>query len=545
MNNNQQLDPIFSQVLAKRREKSPLDLKSEKTDQIDPVFEQFQEETIEAPSYEGFQNAAPAQAVSRLNPPPTREIINEFVRDAEEPGRQFQRKMLSHAAAAPKDIADLLGGLSDFMSEKGAAQREAKGLSPLEGVDKTIVDASKYLMKLPKQMAEALGLPSAEQVEQFLYDIDKKYDQARGLKARPKEAEGPISKTAASIGQGAGQGAVFGPWGMGAGAVGAAAKEGALAAGVPEEYADYIEALAPLAFDAGKSIAKKTFTTGNKTRNDTLKLLMEEAGLSEEQAAKIILASENPIHLKTGGVGQKSVEELKKTQGAIGESMERQYESSKKLPTPTEGAQAKFEEEVRKTVDRWKNSALPTETKEALIKKGEELLQKLEKGHLTPETIIDTWRDVRQWEKAGAPDVNKIKEPLFKALESTDPAFAKNFKELNEFYAKASSALDGVKNATVLGMSPNKIVNIGTGAGAIYGLAYGAATGDYSYLKYAVGAAGLKKAIAMAATSPRIQSALIKLGNASKTNSPHLIKKTLETINKDFEKEFEMLNESD
>jgi hypothetical protein len=240
------------------------------------------------------------------------------------------------------------------------------------------------------------------------------------------------------------------------------AGEGAKELGLPEWAQTAVE----ITTLVGPDLVKKLLETG---KDAELIKFMRSFGMSDEQITPLITSDFRKKWLSKltpkGESTQAAIKSAKEGLGSI-------YESISKGPSAAIEISEKQNGKMINGIMDFFSNKLDRETQSKILPDLNDLLN----NKITPNTIMNFWKDLNQNYKIGKEQLNSLKGPLLDAIKSVSPELAKYFTTVNTLYGKYADIAKKLKPSIA-----DNIVSaaeaLGLGGGFIKGMFFG----DFSY----------------------------------------------------------------
>ncbi len=283
---------------------------------------------------------------------------------------------------------------------------------------------------------------------------------------------------------------------------------GALAGQTAEELGapEYIQSLAELASFMAPKISGKLQPT--KSQKEAVEFLRSK-GLTDKEITPLIQS-------------EKTSERLQEVHEKLGQGYEelKTEAKSKNLSLPKEKMTSFFD-----NFDKTLQNISPRFRR--LLK---EDIGDFENSRMGFNDFVDFWQDINgtvKGQTGGRAVLNRLKEPLQKGLQDIDPALAKDFNKLNEFYSKKA------KVAKLL--SPKQLDDLFE-AGKVYGAIGAIANGNMGFIKNIFGAVAGRGLVREMLTNPRLQNLSNQMLKALSQNKLQNAKKIYDVFKKEYGK---------
>jgi len=331
----------------------------------------------------------------------------------------------------------------------------------------------------------------------------------------PSENE-PIERFTERISRGLTAGAIGGPEAALLSGGGEALAQAAQEAGAPD-WAQHLASLIP--FLKGKGGLSPT-----KGQKEAVEFLRAK-GLTDKEITPL-LKSEKVLErlAKYAHKGARVQKPLKGAHEKLGAGFGELKEAGKTMYMPREKV-TPFVEDLDKTYDK-----LTPDFKKLVTQN----IEDLKSNPLSARSLIDFWQDInnkmrkasREGIKGGREVLGILKEPVGKALKEINPLAAKEFQQLNEFYAKNQRAL-----ATLKPKQMDHLIDIAEDLGALGSLV----TGNLNYLQKFLGIAAGRILATELIINPKLQNITNRMGQALAKNQIGIYQKLLSKFQEELE----------
>ncbi len=390
------------------------------------------------------------------------------------------------------------------LAARAPQPKDKSFLNDIKDYGKTILKGTlEGVSKLGSLMSPLAGVDYQKEHENLtenlneLLPTDEGYTQKalrRGLKEAPSVMANPFGSALATL-----------PRAIASGFLGEAAKD----LGAPE----WAQTAAELTAYIGPDILKKALASGS---NNPIIEAARKLGMSDEAITPLIQSE----------FKQKWLSKLAPKRGSTQKALEK---SKGELSTAYESLGKRIEAGVE--VSEKVNGHLINDLKRAMNEMPHEMQGKISEdlkdllgNKITPNALMNFYKDVNAVLGGKTKQISLLKEPIKKAIRSVSPELGKDFELVNDLYSKYSTISARLK--------PNLTSDIISAAETL-GLTGSVYFGDYPTLIGILGEKSGKKLAQQMLINPRFQQLSKKMIVAINENRFALAKKTTDEMNKE------------
>lgn len=341
---------------------------------------------------------------------------------------------------------------------------------------------------------------SKQALEEYLPTEDEGFGQKalrRGLEEAPSMMAQPFGNALQTL-----------PRSIAAGFLGEGAKE----LGAPE----WVQTAAELTAYIGPDLTKKLLVSGN---NKELIEATRKLGMSDEAITPLLQSEFKQKWLAKVAPKRGATEKaLRGTKEALGEAYDTIRKGSKAGVEVSEKVNGHLINDLKAAM-----AEMPRDVQGKISKDLEDLLA----NKITPNTLMNFYKDVNAALGGSTKQLTLLKEPIKKAIRSVSPELAKDFEFVNELYGKYSTIAGRLK--------PNLTSDIISAAEAL-GITGSVLFGNYPTLIGIIGEKAGKKLSQQMLINPHFQQLSQKMVVAINQNKFGLAKKITEELNKEIAK---------
>ncbi len=473
------------------------------------------------PFFKPIQDIESGQKDSFFSPVdtiPAEEAAESFsLKDVKPIAQQFGRKLLSHAIASPRSLAEFISSGSQQLAKFGEEQRVSM-VGEL-GEDQFTKNVLKTL-DLPRKLLEKVGYPSTEDAEKGM----KSLFEFLGSEQTPIEPQTPGQERAANIGAFAGTSVLGGPkklierltLGTAAGAGAQIGKEATDSLGGEVAGALAVPAFLSMAYQ----IKSKKWTPSSQELQNLKKFGEEVVGLSPEEITPLLQSEGKKAVLgKIATPTTKSSQALEAAELKLASAYETLKEKSKSMKDLPVSKTFNTIEKFDDIVSGLKKSALPPDEKVKVIQKIENSINHFSENGINAENIIETWQDINKtvnWNaySGGKKDLASLKKPLKEALHEIDPVLSEDFEKINKLWGNMKNISSKITDKEM-----KKFVDYGEAFVLLGGIVQGVSSGNWTAVQAALGAKVVRRLSTKMLTDPKYQDLFRKSVNAIKSSN--------------------------